>query len=410
MVQYRDRNALIRDFKRFLEIDLQQKEKTVQNHMAVLYRLMRRCDPLTATKEDLRDYLSQFKESPKTYAWHLCGLKRLYRDFFKKPELVDSFKFPKYLPRSKLIPSKKELREFSDHLSSEDLALFLVLASSGLRRSEVVTLKINEVDFERRMIMPSRTSSTKFSWVGFFNEEARSALKDFMAGRRDRRESLFPYARAKLGVIWGGGWCDLTATVGEKAVVMRSDAEILDELMQRFVFYCSIDDPNQTLYICENGIWKEESYVEGILKAQFSEIYGDLGEVKKANPHWAMDYIKGKAMSRNDIVKKPLELVPFKNCFLVVKDFEEEIDGKSVHHKQGDTLQLSSKYFYENSIPWEYDPNAKCQKFKKWLKGTVRKEDIRIIQEMMGYCLYTCYPEPVFFILVGSGVTEKPYS
>ncbi|MEM3449810.1 MAG: site-specific integrase [Nitrososphaerota archaeon] len=202
MVQYNSIEDLIKRFKKFLEIDLQQRQKTVQNHIAVVYRLMDYCDPLNANKEDLRDYLAQFKNSPKTYAWHLCELKRFYRDFLRRPDLVESFRFPRIIPRLKLIPSKKELKEFSQYLNKEDLALFLVFASSGLRRSEVLTLKLGDVDFEKRMFIPSRSSLTKFSWVGFFNEEAKSALEQFIQSREDRRRSLFPYARSKLGCIW----------------------------------------------------------------------------------------------------------------------------------------------------------------------------------------------------------------
>ncbi|MEM3382301.1 MAG: hypothetical protein QXQ11_09125 [Candidatus Bathyarchaeia archaeon] len=185
------------------------------------------------------------------------------------------------------------------------------------------------------------------------------------------------------------------------------DVAILDDLMQKFVFYCDINDPNKTLYMYENGIWKGEHYVRNFIQNKFSEIYGRIGNVRKSDPQWAIEYLKGMAMSRRDIINKPKELVPFKNHFVVVEDFEEEIDGKIVHHKQGEIIELSPRYFYLNAIPWEHKPNAKCSKFQKWLSETVQKEDLKLIQEMVGYCFYTAYPEAVFFILVGSGSNGK---
>ena len=200
MVRYPER--VLEEFKRFLTIDLQLQKKTVYDHATVIARLMEFCDPLRVDKNQLREYLAQFLDQPKTYAWHLCALKRFFRDFLGRPSLVESFSFPTIVPKPKLIPSKEELRRFASCLNEEDLALFLVLASSGLRRSEVLSVKLKDVDFNRRMFIPAKSSKTKFAWVGFFNEEAEEALKAFLRARKDSRQTLFPYARAKLGKIW----------------------------------------------------------------------------------------------------------------------------------------------------------------------------------------------------------------
>ncbi len=193
---------MLEEFRKFLAIDFQLKKPTVYDHVTVISDLTKFCDPTRATKDQLREYLSRFIERPKTYAWHLCALKRFYRDFLEKPDLVKNFRFPTIIPKPKIIPSKKELQGFSCYLDRRDLTLFLVLATSGLRRSEVITLQVGDVDFNRRMFLPKRTSKTKFAWIGFFNQEAEGALKDFLATRKDSRPALFPYAREKLGVIW----------------------------------------------------------------------------------------------------------------------------------------------------------------------------------------------------------------
>jgi integrase len=185
-------------FRRFMTVDLQLRKKTVYSHITVLHKLNDFCDPLTLGQDALRDYLLQYIEKPKTYLWHLCGLKRLYRDFLRTPQLVESFRFPRIIQRPVMIPSKKELRELASCLDKEDLALFFVLASSGLRRSEGIGFHLKDVNLVKRI--PPR-SSTKFAWIGFFNKEAKYALERFTKMRNDLRPTLYPYARAMLVVI-----------------------------------------------------------------------------------------------------------------------------------------------------------------------------------------------------------------
>ena len=50
-------------------------------------------------------------------------------------------------------------------------------ASSGLRKNEIISLKLEDLDLDKRMIIPAiHTGYTKRSWIGFFNEEAKDVL------------------------------------------------------------------------------------------------------------------------------------------------------------------------------------------------------------------------------------------
>jgi hypothetical protein len=45
-----------------------------------------------------------------------------------------------------------------------------------------LSLKIGDIDFEKRMIMPRKTTSrTKRVWVTFYNEEVEKALREHQA-------------------------------------------------------------------------------------------------------------------------------------------------------------------------------------------------------------------------------------
>jgi len=108
-------------------------------------------------------------------------LKVFFRDFLGRGDLVQSFKFPQrpFLP--KRIQSKDELKRFYEAIPSlRYKAMFLLFASSGLRLSEVLGLKVSDLDLEKRMVKVNHSSRTKKALVSFFNEEAREILLEYI--------------------------------------------------------------------------------------------------------------------------------------------------------------------------------------------------------------------------------------
>jgi integrase len=76
----------------------------------------------------------------------------------KIPETVESLKFRKAQLAPVTVPSKEQLRKFYQALrTSIAKALFLMYASSGLRKMELLSLKKEDVDWENRMIIPKRS-------------------------------------------------------------------------------------------------------------------------------------------------------------------------------------------------------------------------------------------------------------
>jgi integrase len=161
------------------------EERTVERHILELKRLFENLgfNPLKATKSDIREYLKKFKDVPaNSYANILKTLKIFYRDYLGREEVIAGFKFPSHPFKPKKIPSKKDLQEFYQFLK-EPLAkaIFLFFATTGLRRKELFNLKIKDVDFEKRMVIPEKDSSrTKMSWITFYNGEAEEALREYL--------------------------------------------------------------------------------------------------------------------------------------------------------------------------------------------------------------------------------------
>ena len=143
--------------------------------------------------------------SPKTYANALCALKVFFRDFMGMEEVVRTFRFPRRPVKLKMIPSKAEVQRFYYALKTPRArALFLMYATTGLRKSEVLSLKMEDLDLERRMVIPARgySGQTKHSWVSFFNTEAEEALRAYLASRKYIGPKVFPIHHQDFLRIW----------------------------------------------------------------------------------------------------------------------------------------------------------------------------------------------------------------
>jgi len=196
-------DRVLNKFELYCSVDLQLSPVTVRDHSDGLRRVLRRMDKeyWEVTKEDLRSYLFRFKKNhaPATVAGVLKTLKVFYRDFLNRPGLVDSFRFPQIPFKPKVVPTKDEILRFFDALDSEFAeALFLFYASSGLRKGEVLGLTVDDVDFEKRMVVPnSHTGVNKRSYVSFYNREAEEALNKI--GSTDR---LFKISDRQYKKLW----------------------------------------------------------------------------------------------------------------------------------------------------------------------------------------------------------------
>jgi integrase len=190
---------IFRDFEDYLTVDRQLQRETVVRHLLELKRLFKNADfnPLEATKSHIRGYLSKFIGKPaNTYANVLKTLKIFYRDYLGKGEVVEGFKFPAKSFNPPVAPSKEDIKRFYEWLK-EPLAkaMLLIYATTGLRRKEVMSLKIGDIDFKSRMIIPRKDASrTKKTWITFYNEEAEKVLKDYLGSfeKLDKERKLFP--------------------------------------------------------------------------------------------------------------------------------------------------------------------------------------------------------------------------
>jgi integrase len=190
----------LKEFMEFCRVDLRLAPRTVHGHVWEIARFLRAVDkdPATITREDVRSYLSGFLDkAPATYANIVKSLRVFFRDYIGRDAVVATFKLPRREFQPKHIPSREDLQRFYQALPSiKERALFLFYATTGLRKNEALSLLKEDIDLEKRIVIPRKTESrTKRTWVSFFNDETRDVLKEYLESRTDNNPRLFKMHR-----------------------------------------------------------------------------------------------------------------------------------------------------------------------------------------------------------------------
>jgi integrase len=205
---FKDQEKMFQRFYDFQIVDLRRSKRTAYEKVWFIRKLLKtvKKNPNEITREDLRAFLKTLENYSRAYYKNaLMALKVFFRDYMEKPELVESFRFPHQVYKPKHIVSKEDLIRFYNAIETpKEKALFLLYATSGLRRQEILSLKQEEIDFEKRMITPNNhLGETKKSWCSFYNEEAEQALNEYLATKKQSRSKrVFPMQRHEVIELW----------------------------------------------------------------------------------------------------------------------------------------------------------------------------------------------------------------
>ena len=178
-------------------MDKQLRQNTAKEHVRVIKHFWENANQhhiAQVTVHDIREYLSFYvkQRTRKTYNNILCSLKRYFRDYLRSSHLVESFEFANidYIPP--IAPTDQDVETFYDNLSTLRLkAMFLLLATSGRRPHEVLELHRQDVDWNLRMLKPTKSNPTKKVYFSFFNEECEKVLKEYLKTRTDDDPRIF---------------------------------------------------------------------------------------------------------------------------------------------------------------------------------------------------------------------------
>ena len=185
--------TVLDDFTKFMKVDLHLAIGSIRRHRGCIRKVLTCCGP-DFTARQLRDFLAEI-ENPSTYNNYLKSLRIFCRDFLDDPEPIRTFRFARIEFFPGRMFTKKELQEFYAALATpKERALFLMYATSGRRRAEIIDLTLDQINLESRIIPPNKASRTKRTWYSFFNQECKDALLEYLEVRQDPKRSkrIFP--------------------------------------------------------------------------------------------------------------------------------------------------------------------------------------------------------------------------
>ena len=165
------------------------------------------------TTEDLRDYLTNYQKKHNSGKVTIDNIRRILSSYFSWLEDED------YIVKSPVRRMHKvktarvvkdtytdeELELMRDNCeSSRDLAMIDLLASSGMRVGELVTLNREDINFsERECVVLGKGNKER---LVYFDARTKIHLKNYLDSRMDSDPALFvslraPYERLQIGGV-----------------------------------------------------------------------------------------------------------------------------------------------------------------------------------------------------------------
>jgi len=161
---------------------------------------------------------------------------------------------------------------------------------------------------------------------------------------------------------------------------------LAEELMREYRFITMKD--TDVIYVFNDGFY--QPFGEILIKAECRKRLGK--EYRKNRAAEVVDFIR--ASTYTDRREEPAHLIPLANGVLNLKTLELQ--------------PYSSELMFFNKLPVKYDPAADCPHIKNFLlEIAASEEDVKILLEVIGFCLYREYFIAKALMLVGGGSNGK---
>ena len=176
--------------------------------------------------------------------------------------------------------------------------------------------------------------------------------------------------------------------------VLFNDGKFLPQKAAKFLMedydFLTVDE-NEEIFVRNSNQYKPkgESIVKQEVQRVLPEDYKRVTLPKSQTVSTVQDWTR---IPRDEFTEPPRYI----NLENGVYDFEED-----EFIKEDVNLRLRHK------LPINYDPDAEPDKVLKVVNDIVRDEDVDLIQEMFGYCIFRDYPFNKAFMLLGKGSNGK---
>ncbi|KUJ94011.1 MAG: Phage/plasmid primase, P4 family [Archaeoglobus fulgidus] len=164
---------------------------------------------------------------------------------------------------------------------------------------------------------------------------------------------------------------------------------LADKIMSQVKFVTLTDTSEVWYYDAKKGIWRPNGEV--IIEKLCEEYLGE--EANRYRVNEVIGHIQRSTYVDRSIFDRNINLIAVENGVLNLQT--------------GELLPFSPDYYLTVKIPVKYNPEADCPKIKQFLKEILHEEDIPVIFELFGFCLYRRYFIHKAFMFVGSGRNGK---
>jgi len=150
-------------------------------------------------------------------------------------------------------------------------------------------------------------------------------------------------------------------------------------------------DDNSEIYLYDKGYGYFNGNAENIIKEKVNIWLGEYA--KEGIKREVIGFIRDENYKNRGDFSTETRYVNLKNG---VWDITEE---KLLPH--------SPKYSFLYHIPIDYNPKAECPRIKKFFKEVLHPDDIDVMHEWFGYCLFRGYEIQKLMLLIGEGANGK---
>lgn len=189
---------------------------TIASYVHRVSRLARfyQRSPDRISKEEVRaflvDLVDRQKVSWSSYNIMVCALRFFFTVTLQRPDMIDSVPFAKSPKKLPVVLTQKDVQQFLGAIKElKQRAMFLLAYGAGLRVSEVVQLKVNDID-SQRMLIHVRGGKGQKDRLVMLSPKLLEVLREYW--RADRpKDWLFPGREpdSHLGVRAMQGFCTL---------------------------------------------------------------------------------------------------------------------------------------------------------------------------------------------------------
>jgi len=181
----------IKDYQEFATHELGLSKDTIKNQKSAI-----RCFLNYSQGVINKDTVAEYLKSNESSSWksnQVKALRKFIRDYLQLGNWINDFVFSREKAKiKKAIPTNDQLALFCTKLDYENQIIFLILVTSGLRIGEVLSLDIDDINFETNMIDASKVhkSHTKSSWISFITHQVSQYVQSYVESLYN--DKLFP--------------------------------------------------------------------------------------------------------------------------------------------------------------------------------------------------------------------------